>query len=97
MAATTNSLIARVRKYALPIGGAAALALGGAFFMGHNQVHAASSAGVLGTASPIDDSSVSSLVSLDNAVEAVAARVTPAVVNVSVTARGHEEETGDDD
>ena len=36
-------------------------------------------------------SSVSSLVSLDNAVEAVAARVTPAVVNVSVTSRGHEE------
>ncbi len=35
----------------------------------------------------MDDSSVSSLVSLDNAVEAVAARVTPAVVNVAVTSK----------
>jgi serine protease Do len=58
---------------------------------GHNSVHAAS-----WSASPIDDNSVSSLVSLDNAVEAVAARVTPAVVNVSVTSRGNSEmEAGD--
>ena len=35
----------------------------------------------------LDDASVSSLVALDNAVEAVAARVTPAVVNVAVTSR----------
>jgi len=47
-----------------------------------NRVHAAS-----GIAAPMDDASVSSLVALDNAVEAVAARVTPAVVNVSVTAK----------
>jgi serine protease Do len=45
----------------------------------------------------MDDSSVSSLVALDNAVEAVAARVTPAVVNVSVTARASAEKTDDDD
>jgi periplasmic serine protease, Do/DeqQ family len=50
-------------------------------------------AAAVGAAAPIDDSSVSSLVALDNAVEAVAARVTPAVVNVSVTARA----TDDDD
>src|SRR5579872_336850 len=96
MSVSTNSLVAKAKRFALPIGGAAALALGGAFFVGHNQVHAASSAGVLGTSSPLDDNSVSSLVSLDNAVEAVAARVTPAVVNVSVTAHGHEEEAQDD-
>ncbi len=39
--------------------------------------------------------SVSSLVSLDNAVEAVAARVTPAVVNVAVTSRVSPGEQGD--
>ena len=39
----------------------------------------------------MDDNSVSSLVALDNAVEAVAARVTPAVVNVAVTSRGSSE------
>jgi serine protease Do len=95
MSASTNSLVAKAKKLALPAGVTAALLLGGALFIGHNQVHAASVAGVLGTASPLDDSSVSSLVSLDNAVEAVASRVTPAVVNVSVTSHGHED--ADDD
>ncbi len=78
MPASTNSLVATAKRFAVPVGAAAALLLGGAFFVGHNQVHAASSGGVLNTASPLDDSSVSSLVSLDNAVEAVASRVTPA-------------------
>jgi len=96
MQASTNSLVAKARKLALPGGLAAAFLLSAGLFFGHNQVHASSSPGVLNTASPLDDSSVSSLVSLDNAVEAVAARVTPAVVNVSVTARGHEEETDND-
>jgi serine protease Do len=44
----------------------------------------------------MDESSVSSLVALDNAVEAVAARVTPAVVNVSVTSRAHADEMDQD-
>jgi serine protease Do len=91
MPATTNSLIAKAKMLALPGGVVATLLLGGAFLVGHNQVHAASSAAALGSGSPLDDSSVSSLVSLDNAVEAVAARVTPAVVNVSVTSHNHEE------
>jgi len=60
--------------------------------LGHNAVHAASSG-----ASPLDDNSVSSLVALDNAVEAVAARVTPAVVNVSVTSHGSAESMTDED
>src|SRR5262252_795974 len=38
-------------------------------------------------ASALDDSSVSALLSLDRAMEALAARVTPAVVNVTVTSR----------
>ncbi len=39
------------------------------------------------TASPLDDNSVSTLLSLDRAMETLAARVTPAVVNVAVTSR----------
>jgi serine protease Do len=38
-------------------------------------------------ATPLDDNSVSALLSLDHAMEALAARVTPAVVNVTVTAK----------
>jgi serine protease Do len=39
------------------------------------------------TAAPLDNDSVSALLSLDRAMETVAAKVTPAVVNVTVTAR----------
>lgn len=38
-------------------------------------------------AAPLDDSSVNALLSLDRAMEALAARVTPAVVNVTVTSK----------
>ncbi|MGA2729777.1 MAG: protease Do, partial [Terracidiphilus sp.] len=73
MTPSTNSLVAKAKKLALVGGVAASLLLGGAFLIGHNQVHAASAAAALGTGAPLDDSSVTSLVSLDNAVEAVAA------------------------
>ena len=39
------------------------------------------------TATPLDDNSVSALLSLDHAMETLAARVTPAIVNVTVTSR----------
>jgi serine protease Do len=65
----------------------AAIVGGATLFLNHNGVHAASF-----TAAPLDDNSVSSLVALDNAVEQVAARVTPAVVNIAVTSKV----TGDD-
>jgi serine protease Do len=92
MSVSTNSLVAKVRRFALPLGISAALLVSLPFLAVHTRVHAASYAG----AAPLDDSSVSSLVSLDNAVEAVAARVTPAVVNVSVTARTTPDQDGDD-
>jgi len=38
-------------------------------------------------AAPLDDNSVSALLSLDRAMEALAARVTPAIVNVTVTSK----------
>jgi serine protease Do len=94
MTVSTNSLVVMARKFGLPVGAAAAVLLGGAFLAGHTAHAAASLAG----GAPMDDNSVSSLVALDNAVEAVAARVTPAVVNVAVTARvnGQDAESEDD-
>jgi serine protease Do len=93
MSASTNSLVTKAKRFALPIGAAAALMVSIPFISTHTGVHAASFAG----AAPMDDNSVSSLVALDNAVEAVAARVTPAVVNVSVTAKTTPGQDGDDD
>jgi len=80
----TNQLVGSAKKLAIPAAVVGAFALGAALFVGHGNVHAAS-----GTAAmPIDDNSVEALTSLDRAMEAVAARVTPAVVNVAVTSRG---------
>ena len=76
---TTNSLVAKAKRLAVPAGILSTLLFVAAFVMDHNKAHAASG--------PLDDNSVSSLVALDNAVETVAARVTPAVVNVAVTSR----------
>jgi len=81
MFASTNSLVSKAKRLALPAATAAALLLAAILVCDRNPAHAAS------TAAPLDDSSVSSLVALDNAVETVAARVTPAVVNVAVTSR----------
>lgn len=96
MSVTTNSLIAKAKKYGAPVGAAAAVLLGFAFLIGHTALAASNGAALSGGA-PMDDNSVSSLVALDNAVEAVAARVTPAVVNVAVTARASAQDTDSDD
>jgi serine protease Do len=91
MSTSTNSLVASAKKLTIP--GAIVAALSVAVFVSttRNHVHAASAA------SPLDDNSVSSLVALDNAVEAVAAKVTPAVVNVSVTTHGSSEQMTSED
>ena len=91
MSVTTNSLVAKVKKLVIPLGSVAALLLTISFAINHSVAHAAA-----GAAMPMDDNSVSSLVALDNAVEAVAARVTPAVVNVSVTAKNSGGDADDD-
>ncbi len=98
MSATTNSLVVKVKKFGAPAAAAAAVLLGFSFLIGHCVAHAASNGAALNGGTPMDDSSVSSLVALDNAVEAVAARVTPAVVNVAVTARvsGQDADSEDD-
>src|SRR5580698_6912059 len=50
-------------------------------------VHGPVRAGVASNTAPLDNSQVAALLSLDQAMEAVAARVTPAIVNVAVTSR----------
>ncbi|MGC2185967.1 MAG: Do family serine endopeptidase [Terriglobales bacterium] len=48
------------------------------------------------TATALDDNSVGALLSLDHAMETLAARVTPAIVNVTVTSRSKASMTGSD-
>src|SRR5580698_5989364 len=91
MSVRTNKLVGKVGRFGAPAGAAVALVLAATFFFHPNGVHAA----MISSPAPIDDNSVSALVSLDGAVEAVAARVSPAVVNIQVTSRGSSEhETG---
>ncbi len=59
------------------------LALAASFFV-YNSF-APVRAGVSSNAVPLDDNKIGALLSLDQAMEAVAARVTPAIVNVAVT------------
>jgi len=97
----TNLLVDKFKLYskrfAAPAGAAALLLYGGCFLANHVGVHAASNpaaasyAGAAGAA-PLDNNSVSSLVALDHAVEAVAQRVTPAVVNIAVTSKASAED-----
>jgi serine protease Do len=82
MTATTNQLVTTSKKLAVPAAIAAAFALGAAIFTGHGNVHAASA---------MDDNSIAAISSLDHAMEALASKVTPAVVNVAVTSRGSSE------
>jgi serine protease Do len=96
MSVTTNSLVGKAKKFGAPAAAAAAVLLAFGFLIGHTA-HAASNGAALNGSAPMDDSSVSSLVALDNAVEAVAARVTPAVVNVAVTSRMSAEDADSED
>jgi len=86
MSASTNQLVAKAKKLIVPASIAGSFALGAVLFVGTGGVHAAS----VFTASPIDDNSVSALTAMDQAMEAVASRVTPAVVNISVTSKSQE-------
>ncbi|MBB5063694.1 Do family serine endopeptidase [Granulicella mallensis] len=88
MPLATNELVERAKRSFLPLSLCAATVLGIALFSTHYGVHASTV-----TASPLDDHSVAALTSLDTAMETLAARVTPAVVNIAVTSRGSEEET----
>src|SRR5277367_1598830 len=51
----------------------------------------AARASVAAAAAPLDDNSVGALLSLDQAMETLAARVTPAIVNVAVTSKSKQD------
>src|SRR5260370_10068937 len=90
MSLETNKLVGKAGRFGALAGAAVALVLAATLSFHHSGVHAA----MISSPPPMDDNSVSSLVALDNAVEAVAARVTPAVGNVAVTSRGSMQEIG---
>jgi serine protease Do len=92
MSVSTNQLVVRARELVVPAALAASFALGAVIFVGNGGVHAAAF-----SASPLDDHSVSALTSLDQAMESVASRVTPAVVNIAVTSKGQQHEIADSD
>src|SRR5258708_21140420 len=54
----------------------------------------ASAAVAAPAAAPLDDNSVGALLTLDRAMETLAARVTPAVVNVTVVSKGNVQQSG---
>ena len=72
------------RRFLVPLA-AVAMVLSLAAYEFDNPVRAA--AAPTAAAAPLDDNSVSALLSLDHAMEALAARVTPAIVNVTVTSK----------
>ena len=77
--------LASARRVAIPV-----IAIGAALSLGAYQLSrpaAAALAAPAPAAGPLDDSSVSALLSFDQAMETLAGRVTPAVVNVTVTSK----------
>ena len=87
---TMNTLIARLAKAIGRHATVAVLALVALASVTTYELAKPLSAGaaVAPAAAPLDDNSVSPLLSLDHAMETLAARVTPAIVNVAVTSRG---------
>ena len=86
MALSTNELVAKSRKLALPASLTALAVVGAALFVHQNNVPVAAQ-----TVSPLDNNSVAALTAMDHAMESLAARVTPAIVNVAVTSKAEEQ------
>jgi serine protease Do len=89
MPSTTNSLVAKVKRWAIPTGGVAAFLGAAMFLFGHNVAFAAGGAApqAASAEAPLSSSSVAPMLALNNAVETVVSRVMPAVVSVAVTSR----------
>jgi serine protease Do len=83
MSLSTNHLVATAKQLGAAAAFVGVFALGAIAFTGNRSAHAATT--------KMDDNSIEPLTSLDRAMEAVASRVTPAVVNVAVTSKGSSE------
>src|ERR1700729_3095765 len=90
MSTETNLLRAQLKRFSAPLLALVLILFGGAFVLGHKNVNAATSGE--DPITPINNASIDPLLALDQATEAVASRVTPAVVNIAVTSRVHEEQ-----
>jgi serine protease Do len=91
MSEVTNQLVAKVKAagrkpLSLSAGALLTVALAVSIVFHESPSRAAD------PVTPMNDSSISALTALDHAVEAVAAHVQPAVVNVQVTSKGSEED-----
>ncbi len=89
MQESTNLLRAKAKRFAAPLALSTLILAAGAFVLGNRPVTAATY--VDNPITPINNASIDPLLALDQATEAVASRVTPAVVNIAVTARAHEQ------
>jgi serine protease Do len=88
----------RITRRVLVPAVAAAVALGvGTYEFAKPASASAPSPVPAAAAAPLDDNSVSALLALDHAMETVAARVTPAIVNVTVTSKTSPENGGASD
>src|SRR5271163_1505450 len=93
MSTETNLLRAQLKRFTAPLLALALIVFGGAFVLGHKNVNAATSGE--DPITPINNASIDPLLALDQATEAVASRVTPAVVNIAVTSHAHEQQAED--
>jgi serine protease Do len=89
MSTETNLLRAQLKRFTAPLLALVLILFAGAFILGRKNVNAATTPD--GPTTPINNSSIDPLLALDQATEAVASHVTPAVVNIAVTSRGHEQ------
>ena len=94
MQLATNKLVTTARKAAVPTAITSSLALAACLVFNVPGIHAAAT-NLWGGAAPLSDSSVSALTSLDQAMEAVTTRVTPAVVKVDVISKPSEDESAE--
>src|SRR5271168_3988474 len=85
----TNLLRAQVKRFTAPLLALLLVLSAGVMVLGHKHVDAATSPDT--PATPINNASIDPLLALDQATEAVASRVTPAVVNIAVTSHAHEQ------
>ena len=83
-----------MRRLAMPILAVALVASFVTYEFAKPAAARAAAAAPTPAAAPLDDESVGALLSLDRAMETLAARVTPAVVNVTVTSRTKAENLG---
>ncbi|MDR5727541.1 MAG: Do family serine endopeptidase [Terriglobia bacterium] len=87
---STNQLVTKRKEIAATAALVSAV-LVGAILPIQQRAHAAV------PATPLNDRSVAALTSLDQAMESIAARVTPSVVNIAVTSKGSPEQAISDD